>query len=52
VGCVVGGHVTDFFAVLPDLDPVRSDPDPVGNDLVGNDPSGIDLLFPAGRGNG
>ena len=40
--------MTDFFADRPDLDPVRSDPDPpAGNDLVGNDP-----LFPAGKGNG
>ena len=47
MGCVVGGHVTDFFADHPDLDPVRNDPDPAGNDPAGNDP-----LFPSGKGNG
>ena len=55
MGCVVGGHVTDFFADRPDLDPVRNDPDPAGNDPLfpaGNDLVGNDPLFPAGKGNG
>ena len=52
MGCVVGGHVTDFFADRPDLDPARNDPDPAGNDPVGSDPVGNDPLFPAGKGNG
>ena len=53
MGCVVGGHVTDFFADHPDLDPVRNDPlFPAGNDPAGNDPVGNDPLFPAGKGNG
>lgn len=47
MGCVDGGHGTDFFADRPVLDPVKSDPDPAGNDPARNVP-----LFPAGKGNG